>query len=158
MRVKGAGSRFVHGGATLQEVVIPVIHVGKQRETDLGQVDVQILVTGRNLISSGQTAVTLYQVQPVSEKMRLREVLVGIYAIDGTLISDEYTLLFDFPSENPREREMPRKFLLSREAERFNNQDVLLKLRERVGKTSHYQDYANHRFQLRRGINTDFDF
>jgi uncharacterized protein (TIGR02687 family) len=157
MRVKGAGSRFVHGGASLQEVVIPVIRVGKQRVADVGHVEVQIFVTGRSLISSGQTAVTLYQVQPVSEKMRPRELLAGIYAADGTLISDEYTLLFDFRSENAREREMPRKFLLSREADRFNNQDVILKLRERVGKTSHYQDYASHRFQLRRGITTDFD-
>ncbi|WP_414900465.1 BREX-1 system phosphatase PglZ type A [Rhizobium cremeum] len=158
MRVKGAGSRFVHGGASLQEIVIPVIRVGKQREADVGQVEVQILVSGRSLISSGQTAVTLYQSQPVSEKMRPREVLAGIYATDGTLISDEYTLVFDFSSDNPREREMPRKFLLSREADRFNNQDVILKLRERVGKTSRYQDYATHRFQLRRGITTDFDF
>ncbi|MDU0309443.1 BREX-1 system phosphatase PglZ type A [Rhizobium sp. 10PS4] len=158
MRVKGAGSRFVHGGASLQEIVIPVIRVGKQREADVGQVEVQILVSGRSLISSGQTAVTLYQVQPVSEKMRPREVLAGIYASDGTLISDEYTLVFDFSSDNSREREMPRKFLLSREADRFNNQDVVLKLRERVGKTRLYQDYATHRFQLRRGITTDFDF
>jgi len=158
MRVKGSGSRFVHGGATLQEVVIPVIRVGKQRDTDLGQVDVQIFVAGRSLISSGQTAVTLYQTQPVSEKMRPRELLAGIYATDGTLISDEYTLLFDFRSDNAREREMPRKFLLSRDADRFNNQDVILKLRERLGKTSHYQDYATHHFQLRRGITTDFDF
>ncbi|MFD2105898.1 hypothetical protein ACFSKJ_21120, partial [Tabrizicola soli] len=45
-----------------------------------------------------------------------------------------------------------------READRFNNQDVILKLRERVGKTSHYEDYATHRFQLRRGMTTDFDF
>jgi hypothetical protein len=156
--VKGAGSRFVHGGASLQEIVIPVIRVGKQREADVGQVEVQILVSGRNLISSGQTAVTLYQVQPVSEKMRPREVLAGIYATEGTLISDEYTLVFDFSSDNPREREMPRKFLLSREADRFNNQDVILKLRERVGKTRLYQDYAMHRFQLRRGMTTDFDF
>jgi uncharacterized protein (TIGR02687 family) len=158
MRVKGAGSRFVHGGASLQEIVIPVIRVGKQRETDVGQVDVQIFVTGRSLISSGQTAVTLYQTDPVSEKMRPRELLAGIYAADDTPISDEHTLMFDFRSENPRERELPLKFLLSREADRFNNQEVILKLRERVGKTSIYQDYATHRFQLRRGITSDFDF
>lgn len=158
MRVKGSGSRFVHGGAALQEIIIPVIKVTKKREADVGQVEVQIIVPGRSLISSGQTAVTLYQVEPVSEKMRPRELLAGIYAADGTLISDEVALTFDFRSENPREREMPRKFLLSREADRFNNQDVVLKLRERVGKTSHYQDYASHRFELRRGISTDFDF
>ena len=158
LRKKGAGSRFVHGGATLQEVVIPVIRVGKRREADVEKVEVQIIVAGKSLISSGQTAVTLYQTQPVSEKQQQREVLAGIYTSDGTLISDEHQLTFDYTSQNARERELPIKFLLAREADRFNNQDVFLKLRERIGKTSHYDDYSSHRFQLRRGISTDFDF
>lgn len=158
MRVKGAGSRFVHGGASLQEVVIPVLRVGKRREEDVGKVEVQIVVTGRSLISSGQTAVTLYQAQPVSEKQQQRVLRAGIYASDGTLISDEHSLTFDYTAENAREREMPIKFLLSRDADRFNNQDVFLKLQEQRGKTSHYDEYTSHRFQLRRGISTDFDF
>jgi hypothetical protein len=147
-----------HGGASLQEVIIPVIRVGKRREADVGKVEVQIIVSGRSLISSGQTAVTLYQAQPVSAKLQQRELLAGIYASDGTLVSDEHQLVFDYIPENPRERELPLKFLLSREADTHNNQDVFLKLRERVGKTSHYEDYTSHRFQLRRGISTDFDF
>jgi len=49
LRVKGAGSRFVHGGASLQEIVIPVLRVGKQREADIKQVEVQIIVSGRSL-------------------------------------------------------------------------------------------------------------
>ena len=53
---------------------------------------------------------------------------------------------------------MPCKFLLTRAADDYNNQDVFLKLRERIGKTSHYQDYVSQRLQLRRGISTDFDF
>ena len=61
--------------------------------------------------------------------MQVRELVAGIYAADGTLISDEHVLQFDFTSDNAREREMPRKFLLSREADNFNNQDVFLKLR-----------------------------
>ena len=158
MRVKGAASRFVHGGATLQEIVIPVIRVSKRRIADVGKVEIQIIVTGKSLISSGQTAVTLYQAQPVSEKQQPRKVLAGIYASDGTLISDEHPLTFDYISQNVRERELPIKFLLSREADRFNNEDVFLKLRERIGKTSHYEDYRSHRFQLRRGISADFDF
>ncbi|WP_170339702.1 BREX-1 system phosphatase PglZ type A [Ruegeria arenilitoris] len=158
LRVKGAGSRFVHGGASLQEVIIPVLRVGKQREADVDQVEVRIIVSGRNLISSGQTAITLYQEQPMSEKRQPRQLLAGIYSADGTLISDAHELVFDFASENPRERELPLKFLLSRAADAFNNQDVFLKLRQRVGKTSHYEDYASHRFQLRRGLTTDFDF
>lgn len=158
MRVKGAGSRFVHGGASLQEIIIPVIRVGKRREADVGKVEVQIIVSGRSLISSGQTAVTLYQVQAISEKLQQRELSAGIYASDGTLISDEHQLVFDYTPDNPRERELPLKFLLSREADTYNNQDVSLKLRERVGKTSHFEEYTSHSFQLRRGISTDFDF
>jgi uncharacterized protein (TIGR02687 family) len=158
LRKKGAGSRFVHGGATLQEVVIPVIRVGKRREADVEKVEVQIIAPGKSLISSGQTAVTLYQTQPVSEKQQQRDVLAGIYTSDGTLISDEHQLTFDYTSQNARERELPIKFLLAREADRFNNQDVFLKIRERIGKTSRYEEYSIHRFQLRRGISTDFDF
>ena len=158
LRVRGAGSRFVHGGASLQEIVIPVIRVGKQRNADVNQVEVQIIVPGRSQITSGQTAVMFYQTQPVSEKMQAREFVAGIYASDDRLISDEHVLRFDFVSDNAREREMPRKFLLSREADNFNNEDVFLKLRERVGKTSHYKDYTSHCFQLKRGITTDFDF
>jgi len=157
LRKKGAGSRFVHGGATLQEVVIPVVRVGKRRETDVKKVDVQIVVTGKSNISTGQIAVILYQTQPVSEKQQQRNVLAGIYTSDGKLISDEQQLAFDYTSQNARERELPIKFLLSREADRFNHQDVYLKLRERIGNTSHYDDYSSHPFQLRRGISTDFD-
>ena len=158
LRVKGAGSRFVHGGASLQEIVIPVIRVGKQREADVNQVEVQIIVSGRSQITSGQTAVVFYQTQQVSAKVQAREFVAGIYAADDTLISDEHVLQFDFTSNNAREREMPRKFLLSREADKFNNQDVFLKLRQPYGKTSRFEDYTSHRFQLKRGITTDFDF
>ena len=157
LRVKGAGSRFVHGGASLQEVVLPVLRVGKRREADVRKVDVQIVVSGRNLISSGQIAVMLYQTEPVSAKVQPRQLLAGFHAADGTLLSDEHELLFDFRSDNPREREQPCKFLFTRSADAFNEQEVFLKLRERVGKTTHYQDYASQRFQLRRGYTTDFD-
>ena len=94
----------------------------------------------------------------MSEKQQQRVLRAGIYAEDGTLISDEHILTFDYTSDNTREREMPIKFLLSRAADRFNNQDVFLKLQEQRGKTSHFDDYTSHRFQLRRGIATDFDF
>jgi hypothetical protein len=99
-----------------------------------------------------------YQAQPVTDKLQPRHLRAGIYAADGVLISDTHDLAFAFTSDNTRERELPRKFLLSRKADQYNNQDVFLRLEERVGKTSHYQEYANQRFQLRRGIATDFDF
>jgi len=157
LRVKGSGSRFVHGGASLQEIVVPVIHVGKGRESDVRLVDV-VINSGKNTITSGQLSVMFYQSEPVTEKVQARQLRAGIYAADGEAISDVHELSFSFESDNPRERELSRKFVLSRKADQYNNQTVFLRLEERVGKTSHYQEYKSQPFQLRRGISTDFDF
>ena len=157
LRVKGAGIRFVHGGATLQETIIPVITVQKKRESDVSQVDVKIIVTGRNVISTNQVAVTFYQEQPISEKNQPRELVAGIYSADGSLISDEHKLKFDLTSDSARGREILQKFLISSIADSFSKQEVYLKLRERIGNTSKYKDYTSISYQLRRGIDADFD-
>lgn len=158
LRVKGSGSRFVHGGASLQEIVLPILRVGKQRKEDVGQVSVQIIPPARAQITTGQIQITFYQAEPVTDKQQPRQVHAGIFADDGTLISDEAELEFDFTSENPRERELSRSFLLSKAADVYNNQTVFLKLRTRIGKTSHFEDHASQPLLLKRGISTDFDF
>jgi uncharacterized protein (TIGR02687 family) len=73
MRIKGAGSRFVHGGASLQEVVLPVLLINKKRETDITQVTVDILRTTNRLITSGQLSVAFYQTGPVTDKVQSRK-------------------------------------------------------------------------------------
>ncbi|WP_454623461.1 BREX-1 system phosphatase PglZ type A [Brucella anthropi] len=158
LRVKGSGSRFVHGGASLQEIVLPVLRVGKQRKEDVGQVSVQIIPPPRAQITTGQIQVTFYQAEPVTDKQQPRQVHAAIFADDGTLISDEAELEFDFVSENPRERELSRGFLLSKAADAYNNQTVYLKLRTRIGKASYFEDHASQPLLLKRGISTDFDF
>ena len=41
--LQGSGSRYVHGGTTLQEIVVPVIEVKKLRADDIVRVEVGIL-------------------------------------------------------------------------------------------------------------------
>ena len=43
LRVKGAGTRFVHGGASLQEIVIPLLKITKKREDTTSAVDIEII-------------------------------------------------------------------------------------------------------------------
>ena len=43
LRLAGGGSRFVHGGATLQEIVVPVLAVNKKRKSDTRLVNVEVL-------------------------------------------------------------------------------------------------------------------
>ena len=60
-------------------------------------------------------------------------------------------------AENPREREVRVRFVMSRKADDVNNQTVYLKLEEPVSGTSHYKEYKSHSYQLRRSFTSDFD-
>ncbi|MAQ23215.1 MAG: TIGR02687 family protein [Pseudomonadales bacterium] len=158
LRLKGSGSRFVHGGASLQEVVIPVLKVNKKRQSDVSAVEVDILRGASSVITSGQLAVTLYQSGPVTEKVQPRHLRAGIYTQSGELISDNHELSFDLTSENPRERELQVRFVLSRKADEANGQEVFLKLEEQHAGTSHYKEYKSLRYLMRRSFTSDFDF
>jgi len=158
LRLKGSGSRFVHGGASLQEVVIPVIKVNKKRVSDTSQVEIEVIRGGNSVITTGQLGFRLYQTAPVSEKVQARTVRVGLYTLDGRLISDVFEMIFDLVSENPREREIPVSLLLSRKADEANNQEVVLKLSESVGETTHEKEYKSYRYTVRRSFTSDFDF
>ena len=81
LRLKGSGSRFVHGGATLQEVVIPVISINKKRQSDVGKVEVELIGGGGKTITTGQLAVVLYQTEPVTDKRQPRRLRVGLHAL-----------------------------------------------------------------------------
>ena len=158
LRLSGSGSRFVHGGASLQEVIVPVIKINKKRSSDTRMVGVDILRGGSSVITSGQLSVTLYQAEAVTDKAQPRTLRVGIYTESGKLISDSHTVVLDLTSENAREREMKLRFLLNQEAESANNQEVILKLEEPVSGSNQYQEYKQLRYTIRRSFTSDFDF
>jgi len=158
LKKSGSSSKFVHGGATLQEVVIPVIKIRKKRKSDTTQVDVDIIRGSSSVISSGQFSVTFYQKDAVTDKILPRVLKAGIYTKDGVLISDEHTLIFDLTSDNARQREIKVRFLLSQNSENSNGKEVILKLQEQVGSTSHFREYARMIYQIRRSFSSDFDF
>ena len=158
LRIKGAGSRFVHGGASLQEVVIPVLRINKKRRSDITSVEVDILRGGTSVITSGQLALEFYQTAPSTDKVQPRTLRAGIYTMQGELISDSHTLVFDSNSDNSRERKLQVRFVLTREADKVNGQDVLLRLEENVTGTSHYKEYKSLKYLVRRSFTSDFDF
>ena len=158
LRLKGSGSRFVHGGASLQEVTIPVLKINKKRQSDVTSVEVDILRGSSSMITSGQMAVALYQVIPVTDKIQPRVLRAGIYNQAGESISDLHDLSFDLTSDNPRERELQMRFVLTRKADEANGQEVILKLEEKHAGTSHYKEYKSCRYTMRRSFTSDFDF
>jgi len=158
MRLKGSGSRYVHGGASLQEVVLPVLMVNKKRQSDVSSVEVDILRSGNTVITSSQLSVAFYQIDPVTGKRQSRTLRAGIYTKDGELISDSHELIFDFTSDKSREREIQVRFLLTRNADDVNGQTVILKLEEKLPGTAKYKDYKSVSYTMQRSFTTDFDF
>jgi uncharacterized protein (TIGR02687 family) len=158
LRLRGSGSKYVHGGATLQEVVVPVIRINKKRQSDTSAVDVDVYRNNVNVITSGQLAVTMYQKEPVTDKVQPRILRAGIYTLAGDLISDSHELMFDIRSDNSRDREKSVRFVLSKAAENINGQEVVLKLEERHSGTTHYKEYTSLRYTMRRSFTSDFDF
>ncbi len=158
LRLKGAGSRYVHGGASLQEVVIPVLRINKKRGDDLGQVEVEILRGTSSVITTGQITIAFYQTEPVSAKVHPRTLRAGLYTQQNVPISDTHDLRFDLSSENPRAREVSVRFVLSSKANQANEQEVILKLEELIPDTNRYREYKSVRYLLRRSFTSDFDF
>jgi uncharacterized protein (TIGR02687 family) len=157
LRLQGSGSRFVHGGASLQEIVLPVLSINKKRKSDVREVNVDILAGESSVITSGQLSVKFYQTEPVTEKVQPRKLRAGIFTAGGVLISDQHELVFDHASDSAREREKVVRFILTGEADSANNQPVELRLEENVQGTTHYRVYRRATYQLRRSFTTDFD-
>ncbi len=158
LRRKGSGSRYVHGGASLQEIVIPVLKVNKKRQSDTAFVEVDIIPGASSIITSKQLAVMLYQTEAVTEKLHPRCLKAGIYTQNGELISDPHELTFNIPSTNPRERELKVTFILTKKADELKGQQVILRLDQKLSGTSHYQEYRSLQYTMRRSFTSDFDF
>ena len=158
LRLKGSGSRFVHGGASLQEVVIPVIKIHKKRKSDISKVGVDILRGSTSFITTGQFSATFYQVDHVTDKVQSRTLRAGVYSKNNDLISDSHNLQFEIHSENPRERELKIRFVLTKKADDLNEQEVYLRLEELESGTTYYREYKSARYVIRRSFTSEFDF
>ncbi len=156
IRIQGAGSRFVHGGASLQEIVVPVLEINKARKNDIEQVDIDI-ISGTSNITSNTFAVSFYQKQPVAEKIQPRQIKAGFYTCAGQLISEVITLLFNSTENDAMAREKRQSFLFTSEASKHNGQDVYLKLEEQIEGTSQFKIYKSITYRMLIAFSSEFD-
>ena len=86
-----------------------------------------------------------------------RTLRAGLFSLSGELISDEHELVFDLTGQGARDREFTFSLVLTHEAEKYNGQEVVLKLQECEQGTTFYKDYQTRKYQLRRQL-MDLDF
>jgi len=100
---QGSGVHFVHGGATLQEIIVPVLESTRKREEVSQKVDFSIL-NKELLILSGAIKLRILQNDPIGKSIKARSILIGLYDSSSQLISNETDLELDSTSETPTGR------------------------------------------------------
>lgn len=154
IRKHGGGSRYVHGGLTLQERIVPLIRVRLTRTDDVKPVSVSIMKPTNAVITTPTYTVRFYQEQAVSEK-RPALTLVGFFCgVDEKPISDTVEVLFDSPDSADQNRGRSVEFHFGPGAVQSNGQDITLVLKQKVGGAM--VDYAVETFRYQTIGERDF--
>lgn len=156
-KVKGAGSRFVHGGASLQETIIPLLDISKGRDTTVRTVEIEI-VQSHNKITTNSLPIEFIQKEAISERVLAREIKAFIQAEDGKVLSDVFNFNFDFTGAEFRQRSKRFVFhMISEAATKYRNQTVDLVLQVPIENTSKWKDYKRFSYTLNISFTNDFD-
>ncbi|WP_110928091.1 BREX-1 system phosphatase PglZ type A [Bacillus massiliglaciei] len=115
-KIQGSGVNFVHGGASLQELVVPLISYknirrGQTNSREIVKVDIKLTNTTRKITNS-LFHLSFFQTEKVEEKVVPRSVLIYMADEDGSVISNEETIIGDRTSDNPEERTFKLRFAL----------------------------------------------
>ncbi|MFA7573419.1 MAG: BREX-1 system phosphatase PglZ type A, partial [Lutispora sp.] len=156
-KTQGAGANFVHGGASLQEVVIPLITY-KNRWS--GQSDAKSpektkikLTNAIRKITNSIFTLNFFQTERVEGKITPCSVRVYMVDENDNLISNEEVLLGDKTSQNPEDRNISIRFVLkSMDYDKNRNYYLIIKDDD--------TDVVYDRipFSISLGITSDFDF
>lgn len=130
-RLSGADTHFVHGGLSLQEVVVPVIRITKGRSEDVSYVELQMLSKPGD-ITTGSISLKFYQSDYVSEKNRGYDAVFGIYSEDGTPVSNEIRKSIRSDSAEIRDREFQVEFSLNSDSNRYRGKHVYVTVKQVV--------------------------
>jgi uncharacterized protein (TIGR02687 family) len=116
IRIQGGGNNYVHGGVSLQEMVVPVIvykniKAGAKQYVEVKNPGLSLLSEGRK-ISNLIFSLDFLQKTPVGEKVRPCAYNVSFTDCEGVPVSDRKTVIADRSSDNASERVFRVRFNL----------------------------------------------
>lgn len=154
IRKQGGGSRYVHGGVSLQELAIPVLQIYKSRKDDIRDVGFSVL-TGTGVITTNQHTVKIMQDEAVEAKVKPISLTLRFESKDGTILTNEQTVVLDSTDENQQNRVYSASFVFSKTIEQYNNQFINLCIyRDTHGHPVPARDPLPYRIQI--SITPDF--
>ena len=116
IKVQGGGDRFVHGGVSLQEMVVPVIIYKGMRKDNKRYIEIKNpglkLVSESRKVANFLFSLDFLQEQAVGEK--IKPCVYSLYFIDdqGSIVSDKQTVIADKASDIATERVIRVRFNL----------------------------------------------
>lgn len=111
----GVGLQFVHGGGSLQELIVPLIESSRKREKVTRKVNPILMHKGAFRVVSNILKLNILQENEVSRMEKERAITIGLYK-DATLVSNQAEILLSATSESPSERLSAVELVLSAEA------------------------------------------
>ena len=96
------GYNFTHGGASLQEMIIPIIHSSQRRSDKTDFVGVSLMTHNLNVVSS-RLKFNILQEDMVDMTMQARTIVCAIYQGDK-IVSNETTITMDSTEPEPSNR------------------------------------------------------
>ena len=162
MRKAGSGVKFVHGGASLQEIVLPVVEIQhvRNRDEDVVPVEAEILVDGAGRITTNRFSVSVYQTAPVGEEFSRRKVRLSLHATDGKPLSDAVEMMLDSEAAAVPDRTKSATLTLNSAANALCAGSVELWMetgKERAGGRTDYDTYKTKPMTLRLAVQNFFD-
>lgn len=114
-KVQGAGANYVHGGTSLQEIVIPVIKFkndrSKNTKNEIKKADVKLTSITRK-ITNTISYLEFFQTEKIEDKRVPLRLKIYFADEDGNRVSNENIIIADSKSENYEDRSFREKFVL----------------------------------------------
>lgn len=140
IKTKGGGQNYVHGGSTLQEMIVPVIKVktltGKQ---DTSMVNVE-LSSFTNKITGIEVRLDFMQMEPVSDTKKPRRLVAFFIDSAGNKISYDVPIIANVRELDARKRVMTEKFTL-KSGKYSRNEEYFLVLADMDDERVEYHRY-----------------
>lgn len=155
LRLQGSGARFVHGGMTLQETVVPCLEAraakGSQAAAPVG---FDVLTGGQRVISGAALSFEVFQAEPVGEGVLPSS--LRAYLVDGAGKVVSETAAVELASASADSDERRFKVRLAVGTDVPNGAELALRVERRVGSTNRYAVERIEKYRVRRNFGMDF--
>lgn len=140
IKLPGGGQNYVHGGSSLQEMIIPVVKVttfkGKQ-ETDLVNVE---LSTFHHRVTGIEVKLDFMQMEPVTDTVKPRKLVAFFVDADNHKISFDVPITANSKDTDAKNRLITEKFTL-RSGRYVRTQEYFLVIADRDDETKELHRY-----------------